>query len=161
MYSHQPPFVAFRRRTLWLLLIPVFLAVAAFAVAVAQISQTADPAALTGAWRAAGMASLIYLIFAFLYAPSYVVGLAWFFLSTRSDDASMRQRLLLMPVVSACFAWFPVMLVSTLSVSDRLLAFAALVPVVLIAGWLWSFIVYQAITWSFRVRRWHRGAANA
>ncbi|WP_323025727.1 hypothetical protein [Castellaniella sp.] len=152
MHSTTLSFVAFRRRTLWLLTIPVFLAVAAFAIAVAQISQEADPAALAGAWRMTGMASAIYLIFAFLYAPSYVIGLVWFFFSSKAHAISLRQGLMLMPVISACFAWFPVMLVSTLSMSDRLLAFGALAPVALIGGWLWSFIVHQATTWSFRTR---------
>ncbi len=161
MHNFQSPFPTIRRRALWLLSVPVLLAIVAFAVAVVQISQETNPAAMAGAWKAASMASFIYLIYAFLYAPSYIVGWAWFFFSSRSHVSDIKQHLVLMPVVSACFAWFPVMLVSTLSLNDRLLAFAVLVPVILVAGWLWSFIVYQVATRSLRSRPGLHGVANA
>lgn len=140
----------FRRRSLWLLSAPILLAVVAFATATAIVSQQAEPMALTGLWKASGMASFIYLIFVFLYLPSYLVGLVWFFFCTKTSGINIKHRLLAMPVITACFVWCPVMLVPTLGLEDRIQAFLALIPTALVIGWLWSFIVHWSVTWSLR-----------
>ncbi|ANN80839.1 hypothetical protein [Bordetella flabilis] len=141
---------SFRRRALWLLSLPILLAVMAFVVATAIIGQQVVPSDFTGALKATGIASFAYLILAFLYSPAYMVGFVWFCLGTSPRDADVGRRLLVMPIITACFVWCPVMFVSALSMEDRILAFLALVPTALVVGLIWSFIVRWAVSLSLR-----------
>lgn len=138
---------SFRRRSLLLLLVPGVLAVVAFVMATTMGSQQSG---MTGFWQISGTASLVYLIFAFLYSPAYMVGVVWFWLCTNTRGVNVRRRLLAMPLITACFVWCPVMLVPTLSLGDRVLAFLALIPTALVVGWVWSFIVRWSVAWSLR-----------
>jgi len=141
---------SFRRRALWLLSLPVLLAVMAFATATTIAAQQLAPSEFTGILKGAGVASFGYLIFAFLYSPAYMVGLVWFLLGTNTRDADVKRRLLVMPIVTACFAWCPVMFVSSLSIEDRIMAFLALIPTSLLVGFLWSLIVRWIVSVSLR-----------
>lgn len=140
----------FRNRCLWLLSIPVLLAVIAFVMATVIATQQVAMTDLAAFWKISGVASLVYLIFAFLYSPAYMVGFVWFWLCTNAQGADVHQRLLVMPLITACFVWCPVMLIPTLSLEDRVFAFFALIPTALIVGWVWSFIVRWVVTWSLR-----------
>ncbi|WP_131798674.1 hypothetical protein [Achromobacter insolitus] len=140
----------FRRRSLWILCVPVVLALIAFALATTILTRQFTPDTFTGAWRLSGVASFGYLILAFLYSPAYLAGLTWFFWGTRVRGTDARSRLLVMPVVMALFAWCPVMLVPSLSMEDRIATLAGLVPTALIVGFLWSFFVRWVVSLSLR-----------
>jgi putative flippase GtrA len=141
---------SFRRRSLWLLSLPVILAAIAFVIATTISLQPIAPNDFTGALKITGVASFGYLIFAFLYSPAYIVGLMWFFFGTSGRDADLKMRISLMPLVTACFVWCPVMFVPSLNMEERILAFLALIPTTLIVGFLWSFFVRWAVGMSLR-----------
>lgn len=140
----------FRRRAMWLLAAPVLLALVAFAFATLIAAQQFSPQTLTGGWKATGLVSYAYLVVVFLYCPAYLVGVLWFFWGTSARETDVRSRLLVMPVVAACFVWCPVMLMSSLSIEQRIFGFLSLVPIALIAGLCWSFIVRWLVGLSLR-----------
>jgi hypothetical protein len=141
-----------RRRAMWLLFVPVVLAIIAFGTAIGISSQQVSSGAFTGSLKATGIASFGYLILVFLYAPAYLAGLVWFYYGTSAPGADVRRRLLVMPVISACFAWCPVMFVAALPMADRIVGFVALIPTVLIAGLAWSCFVRWAVTLNLKSR---------
>lgn len=140
----------YRRRALWLLMLPLFMILVAFAVATWIVVQQPSSADFTGAWKITGFASYAYLIIAFLYAPSYVAGFVWFLLGTRDVRANLKQRLMLLPVISSFFVWCPVMLVSAITMEDRVKVLFALIPGALIFGFIWSFLVHTIVSFSLK-----------
>lgn len=140
----------YRRRALWLLYLPMIMILVAFLVATWIVIQQPSVADFTGAWKVTGFVSYAYLVMAFLYAPAYLAGLVWFLLGTRNHHANLKQRLMLMPVVSSFFVWCPVMLISAITMEDRVKVFIALIPVALVVGFIWALIVRMLVSYSLR-----------
>lgn len=140
----------YRRRALWLLAFPLIMVIFAFFVATWIVIQQPSAADFTGALKLTGFASYAYLIMAFLYAPSYLAGFVWFLIGTRGYQANLKQRLMLMPIVSCFFVWCPVMLISAITMEDRIKVFFALIPVALVLGFIWSMVVRATVSYSLR-----------
>ncbi|MEM8515128.1 hypothetical protein RCH14_004488 [Massilia sp. MP_M2] len=86
------------------LLAPLILAVAAFILAV---SLTAVSVPISGTLRSTVAAlSFVYLTLALAWLPAYTIALAWFWITTRNDEAIF-PRLYWVPVIQTLFIWFP------------------------------------------------------
>lgn len=151
------PYRQYRRRALWFLALPLIMVILAFFVATWIVIKAPSSADFTGALKWAGFASYAYLILAFLYAPSYLAGFSWFLVSTRDYQANLKQRLMLMPVVSSFFLWCPIIFISAISMEDRIKVLFALIPVALVVGFCWSMVVHATV--SYGLRKHDRNAA--
>lgn len=147
---HSSSYRQYRCRALWFLALPLIMVILAFFVATWIVTKAPSPADFTGALKWTGFASYAYLILAFLYAPSYLAGFTWFLVSTRGYQANLKQRLMLMPVVSSFFVWCPIIFISAISMEDRIKVLFALIPVTLVVGFWWSMVVRATVSYSLR-----------
>ena len=135
-----------RRAALWLLSVPLLVALVAFAIAVVA-TLMGEMAEGSPRFYAAAL-SLSALLLSVMLLPAYLLSLGWYAWWTRDGDHQrLRLGLWLAPLVALLFAWFPATLVPGLQplgqdVVDPLRTYLLAGMLTLMLGYAWSVIVY-------------------
>lgn len=152
-YPLPPPAVApglrlvsDRRAALWLLSVPLLVALVAFAIAVIA-TLMGEMAEGSPRFYAAAL-SLSALLLSVMLLPAYLISLGWYAWWTRDGDhRRLRLGLWLAPLVALLFAWFPATLVPGLqplgqAAIDPLRTYLLAGMLTLMLGYAWSVIVF-------------------
>ncbi|WDM58754.1 hypothetical protein K4A76_20295 [Pseudomonas sp. NEEL19] len=134
-----------RRAALWLLSVPLWVALVAFTIAVAA-TLMGEMAEGSPRFYIAAL-SFSALLLSVMLLPAYLLSLGWFAWWTRDgDQRRLRRGLWLAPLVALLFAWFPATLAPGLQplgqdAMDPLRTYLLVGILVLLLGYAWSAIV--------------------
>ncbi|ADR62046.1 MULTISPECIES: hypothetical protein [Pseudomonas] len=135
-----------RRAALWLLSVPLLVALVAFTIAVVA-TLMGEMAQGSPRFYAAAL-SFSALLLSVMLLPAYLLSLGWYAWWTRGGDhRQLRLGLWLAPLVALLFAWFPATLVPGLQplgqdAMDPLRTYLLAGILVMLLGYAWSSIVF-------------------